>query len=215
MKPGGPPADPLPDRAPDSEAAEVLAFWLGHGPYDARWAGERQSLWFSSDAAVDRIIAERFTGVVEAAVKEQRAAWLDTPVGWLAWLIAVDQFPRNLYRGSPRAFAHDPQAQRAALRGCASGFDTALPAATRLFCYLPFEHAEDRSMQARSLAAFGALHEAADAELATHTAGWLDYARRHAEPIERFGRFPHRNRVLGRTTTAEEARWLEAHPAGF
>lgn len=198
-----------------AEAGAVLDFWLGPGPHDGRWAAASQARWFRSDPALDAELARRFGALPAQAAQGAMDDWLAHPADWLAYLIVVDQFPRNLHRDHAEAFALDPLGQRAALDGQARGLNLALPAATRLFCYLPFEHAEDGDLQARSLSAFEALHAQADSELRGPAQGWLDYARRHAEPIRRFGRFPHRNAVLGRTSSADELDFLAAHPAGF
>ncbi len=201
--------------ARDAIAASVLDAWLGAGPYDGPWAVAQQARWFRRDALFDAELARRFGELPDQAASGALDGWLGHPPDWLAFLIVVDQLPRNLHRDSARAFALDPLAQRVALRGQAQGFDQALPAAVRLFCYLPFEHAEDAELQSRSLAAFEALHAVADAELRAATVGWLDYARRHAEPIGLFGRFPHRNDVLGRISSKAEQQFLAEHPDGF
>lgn len=196
-------------------AAEALDFWLGTGPYDGDWAARSQMRWFRRDDELDAALAARFGELPATAASGALDHWLEQPADWLAWLIVVDQFPRNLHRNSAQAFTLDPLAQRLALLGQQRGFDAALPAATRLFCYLPFEHAEDLELQSRSLAAFEALHETADPSLRPVAEGWLDYAHRHAEPIRRFGRFPHRNEVLGRTSSDAELAFLAGHPDGF
>ena len=127
----------------------------------------------------------------------------------------LDQFPRNAFRGQPDAFASDAQALRVALAGIERGHDKALPPMARVFCYLPLEHAEDLAMQRRSVALFSALVEAPDAEPADFLAVTLDFAHKHLEVIERFGRFPHRNAVLGRVNTAAEQDYLAQPGAGF
>ena len=206
---------PLAHATSDADARAVIDFWIGDPPYDAEWLAARQALWFMVDAQVDAQIRERFSALVDAAARGQLDAWAARPVDWLALLVLLDQFPRNLYRNDARAFAQDPKARAVAEAGIERGFDAQLPAAVRLFCYLPFEHAEDPAAQRQSVALFERLEREAPDALAAGFAGWTDYARRHAEPIARFGRFPHRNAVLERESTPEEREWLARHPQGF
>jgi uncharacterized protein (DUF924 family) len=187
----------------DARATEVLGFWFAGSstPRDA---------WFKKDGAFDALIAERFGALVEPALTGALASWADQPASALAQVIVLDQFTRNIFRDMPRAFAGDALALAAARSMVARGDDAALPPLRRVFAYLPFEHAEDEAMQQESLRLFAAL-TATDASLAS----FEDYARRHAEVIERFGRFPHRNAVLGRASTAEELQFLEQPGSRF
>ncbi len=187
-------------------AQDVLDFWFAE-------AGVAH--WFAADAAFDAQIRERFGAAVEAAADGRLDGWAATPSGWLALLILLDQFPRNLYRNDPRAWAADASAQRMALSGLARGDDRQLPAVQRVFAYLPLEHAEDMALQQRSVALFEALCADAPAEQRKPFGEFLDYARRHREVIARFGRFPHRNAALGRPDTPEEALYLAQPGAGF
>jgi uncharacterized protein (DUF924 family) len=187
-------------------AEAVLAFWF---------APEHVAHWFAADAAFDAAIRAGFAADVEAAAAGRLRDWAVTPPGWLALLILLDQFPRNLHRGDPRAWAQDVGAQQLALSGIAEGFDRRLSARQRVFAYLPLEHAENMALQQRSVALFEALCAEVPAEERPRYAGFLDYARRHAEVIARFGRFPHRNAVLGRASTAEELAYLAQPGAGF
>jgi uncharacterized protein (DUF924 family) len=174
-------------------AAAIVAFWRDAGP----------KCWFAHDPAFDRTIAERFEAAHQAAARGTLAAWEETPEGALALVLLTDQFSRNLYRGSAHAFATDEMARNAARRALARGFDQAFDPALRQFFYLPFEHHEDGASQARAVALYQALTEAGGAP-----AQGLEYARLHAGLIARFGRFPHRNRELGRTDTEEEIEFL-------
>lgn len=192
--------------APSPRAEAVLAFWF---------APERAEHWFAASAAFDEAIRTGFAADAEAAAAGRLHDWAATPPGWLALLILLDQFPRNLHRGDPRAWAQDVGAQQLALSGIAEGFDRRLPALQRVFAYLPLEHAESRVLQCRSVALFEALCAEVPAEERPRYAGFLDYARRHCEVIARFGRFPHRNAVLGRASTAEELAYLAQPGAGF
>jgi uncharacterized protein (DUF924 family) len=169
--------------------AEATAFWRAAGPQK----------WFRKDAAFDREIAARFLLAHEAAAAGRLSAWEATPEGAFALLLLLDQFPRNMFRGSARAFASDPLARAVADRAIAQGFDAGAPRAERLFFYLPFMHSENLADQERSLA----LGRQDDG-------GTEEYARIHADIIRRFGRFPHRNAVLGRATTPQEQAFLDA-----
>ncbi|HEY2227906.1 MAG TPA: DUF924 family protein [Xanthobacteraceae bacterium] len=168
----------------------MTAFWRAAGP----------SKWFSKDADFDREIAARFQATHEAAAAGHLSDWEATPDGALALLILLDQFPRNMFRCSARAFATDPLARAVADRAIARGFDARVAAAERVFFYLPFEHSENLADQERSLALWR-----------QSGSGEIDkYAQIHADIIRRFGRFPHRNAVLGRATTPEERAFLDA-----
>lgn len=168
--------------------AEILAFWCEAGP----------KAWFAKDEAFDDAIRVRFEGAHLAASRGEYADWTETAEGALALILLLDQFPRNLYRGSGHAFATDGLARAVAEKALKAGHDQATPMPLRIFLYLPFEHAEDISMQNRSVALMTA---AGDAD-------YTRYAQLHRDVIARFARFPHRNAVLGRESTAEEAAFL-------
>jgi uncharacterized protein (DUF924 family) len=170
-------------------AADVLAFW--------RAAGEKK--WFAKDDAFDADIKTRFLATYEAAAKGALSDWEATPEGALALTIALDQFPRNIFRRDARAFAADATARAVADRALARGFDAQVPADERMFFFLPFEHSENMTDQERCCALFKTL---GNPDL-------LHWAELHADIIRRFGRFPHRNAVLGRTTTPEEKAYLD------
>ena len=182
-------------------AEEVLAFWFAGDP------SARRKVWFEKDAGFDAECA-RFAEALSAAKQGELDHWADTPRGALALVILLDQFSRNLFRGSPHAFAADPLARKQAGHAIARGFDRQLGPVERIFLYLPFEHSEDLPDQDESVRLFAALH----GELGGDT---LDYAERHREVIRRFGRFPHRNAVLGRTNTPAEEAYLAQPGAGF
>jgi uncharacterized protein (DUF924 family) len=168
---------------------DVLAFW--------RAAGEDK--WFTKDDAFDAEIRARFLPTYEAAAAGKLGAWEETAEGALALAIVLDQFPRNMFRNSARAFAADPLARAVAERAIARGFDQGYPPAERSFFYLPFEHSEHPDDQARCVALIRAC---GDADL-------LKWAELHAEIIRKFGRFPHRNALLGRATTPAEQAFLD------
>jgi len=190
-----------------SDFAAVLAFWFG-AP-DSSERGRSRKCWFVKDAAFDAEIRSRFLPLYERAAAGSLADWECTPLAALALAVVLDQFPRNMFRGQARAFAADVLAQRVARRMVEQGFDALLRPVERWFVYLPFEHAEDLAAQRRSLALFGGL--AADAG----SAGTIDYAGRHYEIIARFGRFPHRNAILGRASTPEEVEFLSRPGSSF
>ncbi|HRN77363.1 DUF924 family protein [Ottowia sp.] len=195
--------------------SDVLEFWFGAYPLDLQVMQQEQARWFQKNEAFDAELRDRFLPTIEAARAGHLDQWAQDPASWLALLIVLDQFPRNAFRGQPDAFASDAQALRVALAGIERGHDKALPPMARVFCYLPLEHAEDLAMQRRSVALFSALVEAPDAEPADFLAVTLDFAHKHLEVIERFGRFPHRNAVLGRVNTAAEQDYLAQPGAGF
>lgn len=194
---------------------EVLSFWLGDGDLDAAACKQQMARWFTSDPELDRQIEARFGVTLQAARGGDLDAWAATPRGWLALLIVLDQFSRNIHRGTPQAFAADPHALALALAGIERGDDQRIAPVPRMFCYLPLEHAEDNALQRRSVALFAAMRDAASEDDRDLFARTLDFAQRHADVIERFGRFPHRNAILGRTHSAEEAEYLAQPGAGF
>lgn len=167
---------------------DIVGFWREAGP-DA---------WFKKDAAFDTAIATRFLHTYAAAARGGLSAWENTIEGALALVIALDQFPRNMFRGSPRAFATDALAHAIAERAIAKGFDLATPVPPRLFFYLPGEHAEDLAAQEAAVARIAAM---GDAE-------YTKYAIVHRDLVARFGRFPHRNVILGRASTPDEIAYL-------
>ena len=185
---------------------EVIDFW-----FDERHA----ACWFRADAAFDEQIRARFGDATAAAGRGDLDGWVATPPGWLALLLLLDQFPRNLHRGDARAWANDVRAQRVALSGLSRGDDRGLPALQRVFAYLPLEHAEDMRLQQLSVQLFEALAAEVGQAQRPRFEDFLDYARRHRDLIARFGRFPHRNAALGRIDTPEETAYLAEPDAGF
>lgn len=189
-------------------AADILAFWFGRAGDPGH--GQPRNEWFRKDAAFDEAIRSRFLPCVEAALAGRLADWADSPDGLLALLILLDQFPRNLFRGTARMFAGDAQARQLAERALTQGWDKNLSNVEKLFVYLPFEHSEALADQERSVALFAAL-----ASEQPGNDGFLDYAWRHHDVIARFGRFPHRNAALGRPSTPEETTYLAQPGSGF
>ncbi|MDP3690236.1 DUF924 family protein [Bradyrhizobium sp.] len=174
--------------APSVTAAEVVDFWRQAGP----------SMWFAKDANFDRRFREGFLDAHEAAARGDLGRWMTTPEGALALLVLLDQFPRNAFRGTPRMYATDAAARRIAAAAIDAGHDAAMPPGLRTFFYLPFAHSEELADQERSVALCGPLGPPDSINSA-----------RHRDIVKRFGRFPHRNPILGRTMTADEQEFLD------
>jgi uncharacterized protein (DUF924 family) len=189
-------------------AQDVLDFWFG-APASAEH-GRARDVWFRKDPEFDRSIAARFGPLVEAALAGELRDWDAAPPSALARIVLLDQFTRNIYRDTPKAFAGDALALAAASAMLDRGDDAVLLPVQRCFVYLPLEHSEDLAVQQRSVALFTKL-AAAHPALQNN----LDYAIRHHDVIRRFGRFPHRNAVLGRASTSEELAFLEQPGSGF
>jgi uncharacterized protein (DUF924 family) len=186
---------------------EVLEFWFGR-PGDPDYGAHRQA-WFRRDDAFDAEIARRFGALQRRARDGALDGWAETARGALALLVLLDQFSRNLHRESPEAFASDPKALAVAKDAIARGHDRAVTPLQAHFFYLPFEHSEALAEQERGVALMQAMPEHDGKENA------VSYAVRHRDVIARFGRFPHRNAVLGRETTAEEQAFLAENERGF
>lgn len=194
----------------------LLALWFGDEADDVLRATRQAPLWWGKSSETDALLASRFGEQAEAAAKGCLAHWADAPSGRLALILLLDQLPRNIHRNTPAAFAQDPLARDLCLKGLSIGANKSLSPLERVFFYLPLEHAESREQQARSVALFEALAaEQADTPAQATFAGFADFARRHQVIIERFGRFPHRNDILGRTSTPEEAAFLQQPGSGF
>lgn len=178
-------------KSPD----EVLNYWFSEAI---------EAAWFSQSDAVDQEIADHFTQIYDAARNGELSGWRDQARDALALTIVLDQFPRNLFRGSPRSFESDSLALANSKHAIDAGFDAQLSKKERAFFYLPFMHSEKIDDQQRCITLYEELGNS----------NGLDFAHQHANIIKRFGRFPHRNAVLGRQTTAEEAEFLKEH-SGF
>lgn len=182
---------------------ELLQFWFGEP------RGARRKRWFEKDPALDAEIRARYLALYEALARGEHAEWLEDAERCLARIVVLDQFPRNMFRGTPRAFATDPLALQAARHAVSQGYDHGLLPVERQFIYLPFEHSEALEDQERAcelcqpLAAFAETDDA------------YRYALAHRDIVARFGRFPHRNAILGRAGTPEELEFLEQPGSGF
>jgi uncharacterized protein (DUF924 family) len=191
-------------------AQEVLDFWFL--PAQAEDYGKARAEWYRKDAHFDAAIAERFGDVIRQAVAGGLREWdAEGAQGTLARILVLDQFTRNAFRGKPESFSGDALALAAAIELEASGADRTLTPLQRWFAYTPFEHAEDARMQEKSVKLFAELAEMEGPDFA----GALDYAHRHRGVIARFGRFPHRNAILGRASTPDELAFLSLPGSGF
>jgi uncharacterized protein (DUF924 family) len=212
---GSPPARSLP------QAFDVLNFWFGPRPYSAAQVQQHSRLWFGEPDApelipqTDELVRERFGELTRAAALGSLSAWESGPRRRLALILLLDQFPRNIFRGTARAFAQDRQALSLTLNGMQFGADATLDPVERIFFYMPLMHAEDADVQEEGVAAFRRLRAEAPAELSAIFNGSLSSALEHRDIIARFGRFPHRNRSLGRENTAEESHWLATSGRNF
>ena len=184
-------------------ARDVLDFWFGATP------GPRHKAWFEKSALFDESIRTRFLPLLNHAAQGRLASWAEEPSEALALIVVTDQFPRNLFRGSGRAFATDPMARPAAKRVIERGWDAKLLPVERMFVYLPFEHSESIADQDRSCALFAPLNAFPE------TADAVEYSEKHRVIVKRFGRFPHRNAALGRESTPEEIEFLKQPGSGF
>ncbi len=196
--------------------ADVLEFWFGSAESDVEILEAKNKLWFGKDPNIDKQIETTFADLVQLATTHPlSAAGLSPQQAQLARIILLDQFPRNIYRNTPQAFATDPLALEIALDGIAAGEDCLLRPIERVFFYLPLEHSENLELQKRSVELFQRLH--ADVPLGWREAftGFVEYALRHQVVIERFGRFPHRNAILGRASTEAEQDFLRQPNSSF
>jgi len=193
----------------------ILRFWFGTETDDAVVAEQRGQLWWKKSPETDAEIRNRFAGVLDEAVNGRCEQWLEDARGRLAVIILADQFSRNMYRDTPRAFASDNLALSWCKEGLAAGADRDLRPIERVFFYLPLEHSESLDDQDRSVALFAELADSVPDAQGKLFDGYLDYAARHREIVQRFGRFPHRNAILGRVSTAEELAFLKQPGSSF
>jgi uncharacterized protein (DUF924 family) len=186
---------------------DILDFWFG--PPDSAERDRPREVWFKSDPGYDAVLRDSFLADQQRAAAGEYDIWTNTPEGSVALLLLLDQLPRNLNRDTPQAFATDARAREIAGITVPRGFDRLLPPVWRWFVYLPFEHSESLADQERSLRLFGALPATPEHDEVK------DYAKRHHEVIKRFGRFPHRNAILGRASTPAEIDFLQQSGSSF
>lgn len=193
-------------------ALPVLTYWLGDDPLRDWPEPHRGDLWFRGGAEVDANIRTQFGPLVDEAVAGGLRDWEAAPMARLALILLLDQFTRNMYRGQARAFAGDARAQALTQRTLDAGEDDTLPRAGRLFVYMPLMHAETLAQQEACVACIERLHAGATGAVKDILADNLRYAVLHRDIVARFGRFPHRNAVLGRESTAAEIEFLKDGP---
>ncbi len=189
------------------QANEILDFWFGN--LDDEDYGKPRKVWFIKNLEFDKEVRSRFLQVYQQAATGKLEDWKESPPGCLALIILLDQFPRNMFRGQPQAFATDSQALTYAKYAVAQGFDKELLPIQRQFIYLPFEHSENLTDQHQCIELFSTLKEYPEC------VSGVDYAHRHFQVIERFGRFPHRNKILERESTPEEVEFLTQPGSSF
>jgi uncharacterized protein (DUF924 family) len=203
---------PATSPAPPPQAQAVLDYWFADG-LPTGWPSQNMGAqWFAGGPALDALITERFGDLVRQAQAGGLEAWESPVQTRLALVILLDQYARNVYRGQAQAFAGDARAQQLVLQSLALGDDEALPTVGRVFFYMPLIHAESLALQTECLARFKGLHACAPPALQAKLDGNLKAAQEHFDIVKRFGRFPHRNATLGRSSTPEEMDFLETGP---
>lgn len=198
-----------------SDIDNIFDFWFGSAQDDAEVAQTQEALWWKGAPETGRLIEQKFGRLRRKAIAGELDSWLPGSTGRLAAIILVDQFSRNVLRGKPEAFAHDALARSWCVDGLAKRADRELRFIERVFFYLPLEHSESKKDQAQSVALFEALAREVPKELTALFDYYAGFARAHRDVIERFGRFPHRNPALGRTSTAEELGFLQQPGSSF
>lgn len=199
-------------------AEDVLRYWFGEADHAAptpEALGAQLRLWFAQSSATDAFVRAEFGAELDAASSGGLGEWARSPRGRLALIVVCDQFPRNVHRDSPLAFAMDARAVGLTEEGLARGEDASLNVAHRIAFYMPLMHAEDMRRQERSLALYARLHDDAPPVLRPAFAKVYEAAERHHRIVRLFGRYPHRNAVLGRATTPEESEFLSGPDASF
>lgn len=197
------------------DPSDVLKFWFGELEGPESYPEKKALKWFNGGRTFDEEIAERFGGVLERAIRGGLRDWEDSPRDRLALIVVLDQFSRNLYRGTPMAFAQDERAIALTRDAIAKGWDGELLPVERVFLYMPLMHAESAEAQAESVAVFRRLVEEAPPSVRMAFDVNLDFAEQHKAIIDRFGRYPHRNEILGRESTPAEIAFLKEPGSSF
>ncbi|MCA9542153.1 MAG: DUF924 family protein, partial [Myxococcales bacterium] len=198
-----------------ADVDRVLSFWFGALDADGLADADHTKRWFTKSPEFDETLRTTFGTEHTAVAEGHRSEWLNTPRGRLAWIIVLDQFSRNLSRDSAAMYAHDEAAVHAVLDGLDRGHDRALCTDERVFFYMPLMHSESLTHQDRCVGLFAALHDQVSGAARDRVANNLNYARRHRDIVAKFGRFPHRNALLGRESTAEEVEFLKQPGSAF
>jgi len=192
----------------------LISDWFGETLTDPATIPDRMGWWFSADQQRDDQLATRYKALVEECAAGRLYRWLDDPEGRLALILALDQLPRNLFRGTPRAFAQDPYTAALCLAAAHTGQDQELLPVQRAFLYMPLQHMEDLQAQEAGVQLYDRL-AAENPQWPVFAEGFAPFARVHRDIIARFGRFPHRNAILGRESTTEEAEYLAGEAPTF
>jgi len=200
---------------PNDDVRRILDFWFSSQELDAPQIDSRMERWFGTDPAQDQDIREQFGELVEQALRGELDDWAGTIEGRLALILLLDQFCRNIHRGTARAFAGDRQALRLCVEGSMNAGYKALSAVQRVFFFMPLQHAESAAVQEKSVRIFNALADGVSGTLKETFLTFAEFAELHRDIIARFGRFPHRNRYLGRTNTSDEDEFLAADGPTF
>lgn len=198
-----------------SDIPGILEYWFGSGDDDATVASAQSGLWWKKDPTVDTEIRQNFEPQIQAAGRGQLDEWSETSEGRLALILLTDQFPRNIYRDTPAAFQFDAKARELCIDGLERGMAATLRPIQRVFFYLPLEHSEDADHQAWCVDLMRALEREVSEDWKPTFAGFVDYAEAHQRIIDRFGRFPHRNAILGRESSDEELAFLQQPGSSF
>ena len=193
----------------------VLDFWFQPGTMDQPTIDSRMDRWFTADAVTDAVLRNEFGPLVEQASKGQLDAWAATPEGRLALILMLDQFRRSIYRGTPKAFSRDPHALKLCVEGAMKGDYKTLNPFQQAFYFMPLQHAESLKIQERSVKIYEGLVTGVSDTLKATFATFAQFAELHHDIVESFGRFPHRNKTLGRANTAEEQEYLGAGAPSF
>lgn len=196
----------------DPRAEEILHFWFGRIEETVLPSQNRSRIWFNGGAEVDREIKTKFGEDLDKAILGEYQHWESSPRGALALIILLDQFSRNIHRGMPMAFTQDQKALDVCVRGVERQFDHEISLIERAFFYMPFMHSESLDMQTTSLRAFKMLVDLSFPEGRPMFENFFDFAMQHYEIVEKYGRFPHRNAILGRENTDAEAHFLARNP---
>ncbi|MCE7903634.1 MAG: DUF924 domain-containing protein [Gammaproteobacteria bacterium PRO9] len=199
----------------DPDIRRVLDFWFQPDTRDQPTVDSRMDRWFTADAVTDALIRTEFGGLVDKASRGQLDHWAGTPEGRLALIVLLDQFRRNIHRGTPKAFSRDPQALKLCVEGAMKGDYKGLDPFQQAFYFMPLQHAESLKIQQRSVKIYEGMVSGVSATLKETFATFAQFAELHHDIIESFGRFPHRNRILGRTNTPEESEYLAAGAPAF
>lgn len=199
----------------DPDIRRVLDFWFSDGAMDQPTIDSRMDRWFTADPVFDALIRQEFGSLVDRASKGTLSSWAEEPEGRLALILLLDQFRRNIHRGTPRAFSRDAQAVKLCVDGAATGAYKKLTPLQQAFYFMPLQHAESLKIQQRSVKIYEGMLASASETLKATFATFAQFAELHHDIIAAHGRFPHRNRILGRPDTADEAAYLESAGTTF